>query len=189
MKTIFIILPFVLASCSDVVQTQAVNLTPVSKTVSTVNGYSKEARHELAHAKAEIDAARDEAAKSAVLVGEMLDAGSEFAVEVATMRNSYESRLESLSKHINKTDAILVQQRASLDLAEYEIQELQALSYKSEKEKMELRQERDKFKIKYEGLKKYRFIILGIGGWLLIKLLGGMGAWSPQGRIAKLLLR
>lgn len=189
MKSLLLILPLLLVSCSGVVQTQAVNLTPVSRTVSTVNGYSKEARHELAHAKAEIEAARDEAAKASVLVGEMMDAGSEFALEVADMRNSYERRLDSLAQHINKTDAILVKQRASLDLAEFEIQELQALSYQNEKEKEKLRQERDKFKIKYEGLKKYRFIIMGIGGWLLIKLLGGMGAWSPQGRIAKLLLR
>ena len=189
MKLTPIILALCLASCSDVVQTQAVNLKPVSKTVSAVNGYSKEARHELAHAKEEIDVARKEVAKSAVLIKEMQDAGSEFAVEVSTMRNDYESRLESLAKHINATDAILIEMRANLDLAEYELKELQALSYQNEVEKMGLRKERDEFKTKYEGLKKYRFIIIGIGGWLLIKLLGGMGAWSPQGRIAQLLLR
>ena len=46
----------------------------------------------------------------------------------------------------------------------------------------------EKAKLKAESRKKYMWIVWGLGFWLLIKALGSLGAWSPQGRVAKLLV-
>lgn len=190
MKNILLLLPILAAitSCGDIQQTQAVNLTPVSKTITSVNGYSKNARAELAVAKKISAEAETEAVGFRKVVDEMEVAKSPYRFVVAELQLSYEQKIRSLQAHIEHTDQILAQQQASLMLAESELEEAKQLSIANEAEKVELRKDRDKFKTKYEGLKKYRYIIVGLAVWLLIKLFGSLGAWSPQGRIAKILM-
>tara|TARA_R110002153_G_scaffold45929_5_gene129406 strand:- start:1294 stop:2022 length:729 start_codon:yes stop_codon:yes gene_type:complete len=45
-----------------------------------------------------------------------------------------------------------------------------------------------KLKIKIEKQKKYVWLVWSFGVWTLVKLLGTIGMWSPQGRVAKFLV-
>jgi len=142
--------------------TPPVDLKPISTQVATITGHSTDARAAIATAQAEAKA---------------------------------DGNLVLLRNSLTAADLSLTKQQTALSQARLEIERATVASAASEMEKVDLREqiaqwqaEAEKYEKKYLALTKYRWAILGIFIWLGIKILGSMGAWSPQGRIAKLFI-
>lgn len=171
------------------------NLDPAEEYLNIGIHYSDKARKELQKAKRAAIEARLDAESAKSLVAQMRKDNNKYADQVEHLRSSYETKIQELQTHINETDLILVDLQKTLGITQEELLKAQAMIAESEKEKQSLRaalaksqREAEKYKLKYESLKKYRYAIIAITIWLVIKILGSIGAWTPQGRITKALI-
>jgi hypothetical protein len=89
---------------------------------------------------------------------------------------------------LNQADQLLQKQHAELQLAHTSLAEAQKMSALTAKEMAKLQRESDRYRVKYESLKKYRWAVIIISGWIIVKFLGSIGAWSPHGRLARFLI-
>lgn len=106
--------------------------------------------------------------------------------------NKANFNLQVIKQDLKQADFELEKQQSSLNLANLEIKKAREASEGKEQEIRMLHEanvkwqaEAQKYKIKYERLKKYKWAIICICGWLVIKIAGSLGAWTPQGRIIK----
>ena len=178
-----------------VTPTPAVNIKPVIRYVSVAQGYSNQAKNEIARAKATAEAAQREAQEANALVDEMNANQSPYADEVERLRKGYQDKITQLQAQISETDIILDRLWQTLDDTQNQLEIAKAASQATEEEKnalraqvVEFKEKAEKYRLKYEALKKYRFAIIGMGAWLLIKLIGSLGAWSPAGRVSRFLV-
>lgn len=175
--------------------TPVVDVKPVIRYVNVAQGYSTQAKNELAKARATAAEAQREAQAANALVEEMTNNHSPYADQVGLLRKGYEDKITKLQEQISETDIILDRLWQTLDDTQNQLEIAKAASQANEDEKNALRaqlmksqEQAAKYKLKYEALKKYRWAIIGMGAWLLIKLLGSLGAWTPQGRLARTLI-
>ena len=123
---------------------------------------------------------------------------SEFAENIETLRLIYVQHIAVIEKELRTTSSTIKKQIVALREAEKELERAKVQIANGEKEKAALREsntilakdleEYQAYKDKYHALTKYKWIVWGLGAWILVKFLGGLGAWSPQGRIAKALI-
>ena len=106
--------------------------------------------------------------------------------------NKANASLTIINNDLVQADAELDKQQESLRLAKLQIDIASKASEAKELEVKMLHQanakwraEAEEYKIKYERLKKYKWAVVCICGWLLLKIVGSLGAWTPQGRIIK----
>ena len=182
--------------------TPAVDVTKVGDSVKEAEDLSILAKDKIAAAQAEVERARQEVEDAKKTVRDMRAANSPYADRVEEFRRQLSSAAEAISRWLGEGRVVLDSQIVALRRAELELEKAKSASVASEKEKETLRsattqlevalvQEKkradnnEKYKEKYHKLTKYRWIVWGLGAWILIKFLGGLGAWTPQGRIAK----
>jgi len=170
-------------------------LKPVIKTVYIAGELNKDALAELEKARRIAEAAEQEVAAGRELAELMKKAGSPFAPNVSTFVSVYGNQILELKSQIATTDLILKEQGIGLAVAAQQLQKAKADIAASELQKANLKaavvaaeKDAEKYRSKYESLKKYRYIIIGISIWLLLKIIGSLGAWTPQGRIARTLI-
>ena len=190
---------FMLVSCTPspetVNPTPVVDVKPVIRYVNVAQGYSTQAKNELAKARATAAEAQREAQAANALVEEMTNNHSPYADQVGLLRKGYEDKITKLQEQISETDIILDRLWQTLDDTQNQLEIAKAASQANEDEKnalraqvVEFKEKAEKYRLKYEALKKYRFAIIGMGAWLLIKLIGSLGAWSPAGRVSRFLV-
>lgn len=186
-------------------QTGPVDVEPVEENIGKAGGLTDEAKKRIQQAQEELRRAKKEAEDAKKLVEEMKKNNSPFAERIETLTKVYEERIAAVQKQLDETGVILDEQKQALEKAKEDLNKAKQQSLASENEKKLLRsankslvtsfnQEKkradsmEKYKDKYYKLLKYRWIVWGIGAWLVIKFLGSMGAWSPQGRVARFLV-
>ena len=123
---------------------------------------------------------------------------SEFAENIETLRQIYVQHIVVIERELRATSSTIKKQIVALREAEKELERAKVQIANGEKEKAALREsntilakdleEYQAYKDKYHALTKYKWIVWGLGAWILVKFLGGLGAWSPQGRIARALI-
>lgn len=96
--------------------------------------------------------------------------------------------LDTAKLRLRNADALLVKQQESLRAAQHDLAEAHKAAALSAKQVEKLKRESEKYRLRYEALKKYRWAVLIISGWIVIKFLGSIGAWSAHGRIARFLI-
>jgi hypothetical protein len=186
-------------------KTPAVDVTQVGDSVKEAENLSISAKDKVAAAQAEVERARQEVEAAKKTVRDMRATNSPYADRVEEFRRQLSSTVEAISKWLGEGRVVLDSQIVTLRRAELELAKAKSASLASEKEKETLRsattqlevalvQEKkradsnEKYKEKYHKLTKYKWIVWGLGAWIVIKFLGGLGAWSPQGKIAKALI-
>jgi len=175
-----------------------VNVDDAILTLGDVNKISDEAQEIIRVALVATCEAKKEAVGAKELVKKMEDGKSPFTKDVTILRNNYEKRMTNLNQQLNLAQSALTRQKQKVAELFVQLETAKRVSELSEKEKQILRsqndklaamlKEADKYKEKYLKLTKYRWIVIGMGVWLALKFVGGLGAWSPQGRIAKMLI-
>lgn len=170
-------------------------LKPAIKKIYVAGELNADALAELEKARRIAEAAEQDVAAAQELVALMEEVGSAFAPNVKVFVSSYGSQILELKAQIAATNVILQEQGLSLAVAKQELDAAQLQLEASEIEKANLRaaaakaqKSADKYKAKYDALKKYRYAIIGMAVWLLLKIVGSLGAWTPQGRIARTLI-
>ena len=186
-------------------KTPAVSVIKVGENVTQGKLLSIAAKNKVISAQAEVERARQEVRSAKALVAEMKSTNSQYAVRVEEFRKKLCVAVETIAKWLKDTGDVLDSQMISLRRAELELEKAKNASIASEKEKRDLRlatnhlqvalvnekkraDENEQYKDKYHKLTKYKWIVWGLGAWILIKFIGGLGAWSPQGKIAKALI-
>ena len=102
--------------------------------------------------------------------------------------NSPEPNTTTIRLRLNQADTLLRKQHAELQLAHTSLAEAEHLSALTAKELTRLQRESEKYRQRYESLKKYRWAIVGMALWCVIKGFGALGAWSPRGRVTRFLV-
>ena len=190
---------FLLTSCSVICPKPQPQPKPevetVIKYVYVAGELTDKAKAELDKAKATAEEMRLEAQEANKLVKDMQDASSPYAGNVYSLVSSYQDKISALQQQIKDTDEVLQELGITLSITKAELDHTKKAIDASENEKLLLRAEvvriqkqSDKYKAKYEALKKYRYAIIAMSIWLVIKIIGSVGAWTPQGRIAKALI-
>ena len=166
--------------------------------VSEAAGFSFTAQRSVTTAQAEIVKAKVHAKEIAFLVEKMREKKSQFAEAIENLRKIYVQHITVIGRELTITNLALKNQSLALSKADKEIEKANQQSIASENEKIALRdsnrilaadlEKYQAYKDKYHALTKYKWIVWGLGGWILVKFLGGLGMWSPQGRIAKALI-
>lgn len=175
-----------------------VDVIKAEEDVMSATGFAFTAQQSVTNAQAEIVKAKIYAKEIESLVAAMIRKKSEFAENVETLRQIYVQHISVIESELSNTSAIIKRQIIALNQASKEIEKAKQQSIASENEKIALRESNkvlaadlekyQAYKDKYHKLTKYKWIVWGLGGWILVKFLGGLGAWSPQGRIAKALI-
>lgn len=183
--------------------TPAVDVRVVDMDVKKVKKQSAEAKGKVDIAQVTVCHARQDIVESRDLVEVMRKAGSPFADSVEILINKYDAAVEAVAEQLRSIGRVLDSQMVTLRHAESELTRAKRASLESEKEKAMLREsnatlvvdiakekeEADKYKDKYHNLTKYKWIVWGLGAWIVLKFMSGLGlGFSPQGRIAKALI-
>ena len=197
-------------------KTEAVNISKAKANVTSAKGHSVQARVSVDIAQAEIKKARERIREIDVLISDLQQTNPSYALRLVELKQKVIEHINVLETELRKTGGVLSAQLEALRLAELELVKAQQQSIASENEKLALREankrlnetianveadlanaqadikkaneETNKYRDKYHKLTKYRWIVWGLGAWILVKFLGGLGAWSPQGRIARALI-
>ena len=166
--------------------------------VGNATGFSFTAQKEVTDAQAQIVRAKLHLAETEVLVEDMRRNKSRYVSHLTNLKEIFTEHINVIERHLIKTGSVLRSQIVSLNKASKDLEVARAKLTSSEKERKALRNDNvklkdeltkaEKYKEKYHKLQKYKWIVWGLGAWILIKFLGGLGAWSPQGRIAKALI-
>jgi hypothetical protein len=156
---------FLICGCSQtqppyIPSTPPLDLKPLEKELGRVGVFGGSAKAAITRAILEADKAN---ASLAIIRGELVQADAELDKQQESLRIA--------NLKINKVT------KASEE-KELEVQMLHQTNAK-------WRSDAEKYKVKYERLKKYKWAIVCICGWLLLKIVGSLGAWTPQGRIIK----
>jgi len=132
------------------------------------------------------------------LVSVMRRKKSEFAENIENLRQIYVQHITVLDRELRITGNALRKQIIALKNTEAELLKAKAQIAEQERHKAAIishnkslskkLKNAEGYKDKYHKLQKYKWIVWGLGAWILVKFLGGLGAWSPQGRIAKALI-
>ena len=116
----------------------------------------------------------------AALKGDLVSAEAGADLALATMEAA-QARAGKLSAAVAASQVELRQYRQERPALEREIVEGGKRLAKAESRA-------DKFERKYLKLTKYRWVVAGLGAWLLIKLVVAASNFTPQGRLARMLM-
>ena len=193
------------ASCSqndtgdDVIpESDVVTVDRVAVNLGKVACFNFTAQKEVGGAQAQIVKAKVHLAETESLIEDMKRNKSRYTAHITNLKDVFTKHVDIIEIHLIKTGAVLKSQIAALNQASKDLEVAKAKLAASEEEKKALREnnanlkkslkDAEGYKDKYYNLLKYRWIVWGLGAWVLVKFLGGLGAWSPQGRIAKALI-
>lgn len=178
--------------------TDKADVNKASDDVMAATGFAFTAQQSVSNAQAEIVKAKIYAKEIESLVATMKRKKSEFAENIETLRQIYVQHIAVIEKELRTTSSTIKKQIVALREAEKELERAKVQIANGEKEKAALRESNtilakdlekyQAYKDKYHALTKYKWIVWGLGAWILVKFLGGLGAWSPQGRIARALI-
>ena len=178
--------------------TDKADVQKAGEDVMAATGFAFTAQQSVSNAQAEIVKAKIYAKEIETLVSLMKRKKSEFADNIETLRQVYVQHFTVIEKELLTTSSTIKKQILALKDAEKELERAKVQIANGEKEKAALRESNailakdlekyQAYKDKYHKLTKYKWIVWGLGAWILVKFLGGLGAWSPQGRIAKALI-
>ena len=206
-KIIFVTLAFLLAGCvcnSPHVDPNAkpigyrVNVDDALDQLDELTNISTYAQELIRQALLQTVYAEKQAIEAKELVEKMKKQGSPHSGEVEELRKNYKTNTDILQRKLNEVQDTLTKQQQQFVKLNVELETARKASELSENEKKileaqnlelnKLLKDSQKYKEKYEKLTKYKWIVWGIAGWLIIKFMGSLGAWSPQGRIGKMLI-
>ena len=181
-----------------IAHTDKADVQKAGEDVMAATGFAFTAQQSVSNAQAEIVKAKIYAKEIETLVSLMKRKKSEFADNIETLRQVYVQHITVIEKELLTTSSTIKKQILALKDAEKELERAKVQIANGEKEKAALRESNtilakdlekyQAYKDKYHKLTKYKWIVWGLGAWILVKFLGGLGAWSPQGRIAKALI-
>ena len=181
-----------------IAHTDKADVQKAGEDVMAATGFAFTAQQSVSNAQAEIVKAKIYAKEIETLVSLMKRKKSEFADKIETLRQVYVQHITVIEKELLTTSSTIKKQILALKDAEKELERAKVQIANGEKEKAALRESNailakdlekyQAYKDKYHKLTKYKWIVWGLGAWILVKFLGGLGAWSPQGRIAKALI-
>ena len=199
-------LTLIITSCALFKQTEQgdpggggkVDIDGAKQGLIAATGFSFTAQQAVTTAQAEIVKAKIHAKEIESLVELMRRKKSEFAESIESLRQIYVQHIVVLDRELTITGIALRKQLVALKNTEAELIKAKAQIAEQERHKAAMiahnaslskkLKEAEGYKDKYHKLTKYKWIVWGLGGWILVKFLGGLGAWSPQGRIAKALI-
>jgi len=199
-------LTLIMTSCALFKQTEqgdpgkggAIDIGGATESLGAATGFSFTAQQAVTTAQAEIVKAKIHAKEIESLVEVMRRKKSEFAENIENLRQIYVQHIVVLDRELTITGIALRKQLVALKNTEAELIKAKAQIAAQEQHKAAMLahnaslskklKEAEGYKDKYHKLTKYKWIVWGLGGWILVKFLGGLGAWSPQGRIAKALI-
>lgn len=184
---------------SHVIQhTAKVDVNPIAIDVGKATGFAFTAQKEVSDAQAQIIKAKIHLKETEALIADMKRNKSRYTQQIITLKDIFTSHVNKVEVHLIKTGKVLICQIAALKRAERELAVARERISTLEGERDSLRsantkalselEKAEKYKEKYHKLQKYKWIVWGLGAWIIVKFLGGLGAWSPQGRIAKALI-
>lgn len=177
---------------------EPVDVDPIKEDVMKATGFAFTAQREVTDAQAQIVKAKVHLKETEALIEHMKKNKSRYTEQIKNLKGAFSTHIEVIEKHLIKTGEVLKSQIESLRQAEKDLsvakekiitlegQRNTLISENSELTK-DLKKAED-YKDKYHKLTKYRWIVWGLGIWIIVKFLGGLGAWSPQGRIARMLI-
>jgi hypothetical protein len=178
--------------------TDKANVQKAGEDVMAATSFAFTAQQSVSNAQAEIIKAKIYAKEIESLVATMKRKKSEFTDNIETLRQIYVQHITVIEKELRATSSTIKKQIIALKEAEKELEKAKVQIANGEKEKAALRESNailakdlekyQAYKDKYHKLTKYKWIVWGLGAWILVKFLGGLGAWSPQGRIARALI-
>lgn len=178
--------------------TDKADVNKAGEDVMAATGFAFTAQQSVSNAQAEIVKAKIYAKEIETLVSVMKRKKSEFADNIETLRQVYVQHIVVIERELRATSVTIKKQIIALKDAEKELERAKVQIANGEKEKAALRESNtilakdlekyQAYKEKYHKLTKYKWIVWGLGAWILVKFLGGLGAWSPQGRIARALI-
>ena len=175
-----------------------INIDGAVSNLDSATGFSFTAQQSVTTAQAEIVKAKIHAKEIESLVSVMRRKKSEFAENIENLRQIYVQHITVLDRELRITGNALRKQIIALKNTEAELLKAKAQIAEQERHKAAIishnkslskkLKDAEGYKDKYHKLQKYKWIVWGLGAWILVKFLGGLGAWSPQGRIAKALI-
>ena len=178
--------------------TDKADVQKAGEDVMAATGFAFTAQQSISNAQAEIIKAKIYAKEIETLVSIMKRKKSEFTDNIETLRQVYVQHINVIEEELLTTSSTIKKQLIALKDAEKELERAKVQIANGEKEKDALRESNailakdlekyQAYKDKYHKLTKYKWIVWGLGAWILVKFLGGLGAWSPQGRIARALI-
>jgi hypothetical protein len=199
-------LTLIITSCAFFNQTEQgdpgeggkINIDGAVSNLDSATGFSFTAQESVTTAQAEIVKAKIHAKEIESLVEVMRRKKSEFAENIENLRQIYVQHITVLDRELRITGNALRKQIIALKNTEAELLKAKAEIEEQERHKAAMTahnkslskklKEAEGYKDKYHKLTKYKWIVWGLGAWILVKFLGGLGAWSPQGRIARALI-
>jgi len=190
---------------SSIPITKPVKIDEASKGVIASIKQNQQATEHVDIARSEIKHAKETAQETNELIHTMSELQYEKLPRLIELKEKFDGHIVIAESQLISTGRVLTRQLLELRKTEIELVRAKEQSIASENEKVALRQEKESlektvsaideelkkaevYKEKYHKLTKYKWIVWGLGAWILIKFLGGLGAWSPQGRIAKALI-
>ena len=179
-------------------KTDKVETKNIKKGINDASNFAFSAQKEVDSAKKQIDEAKKHLKETENLLVEMRNNKSRYIEQVTSLKTILGSHFNSVEIHLTKTSDILKKQITALNKAETNLATTAERVIALENERDRLRttiahtqkelEEIKEFKEKYHKLQKYKWIVWGLGAWIVVKFLGGLGAWSPQGRVARALI-
>jgi len=190
---------------TTIVVTKPINVDPAADYVKQSIFHNKQATSYVKSATIEVQKAKQRSIEADSLIEDLKEINSAYVPAISNVNDHYKTHINIVEGQLNNTGVVLKQQLVALKSAELELVKAKEQSIASENEKTALRAEKvaleesllsmqdelkraSEYKDKYYKLLKYKWIVWGIGVWMLVKFLGSMGAWSPQGRAAKFLI-
>lgn len=151
---------FILTSCGTTIEpTPSVDLrTAVGGVVAARNG-NRDVRGVIASAQQSLSRASTTNTATIALARQMEREASPHAASLAKLTDDYSTYISMLKHALFEADATLQTQEKALQATEQELAYALDASALSEKEKVALRKERDKWKTKYLKLTKYRWAV------------------------------
>lgn len=177
---------------------EEINIDKVEEDLTKSTNFNFTAQREVSEAQARIIQAKIHLKETEDLIAEMRKNKSRYAEHISNLKGIFAGHVSAIERHLVKTGKVLKDQIASLKDAEQKLKaetakvkrletERDALLVKNTNLNSDLKKA-EVYKEKYYKLTKYKWIVWGLGVWILVKFLGGLGAWSPQGRIARALI-
>jgi len=145
--TAAVVLPLLFVSCGGTSvppitpPSKKVEIKPVKKEVVYIREKNEEVKRELALAKREIEEAKKEAEEAKSLVKKMKEAESPFHSEVEKLRKGYETKINTLTSHLDKSEKALDEQKEANKKAEDLLSQAEVDLAKFEKTEESLRNE------------------------------------------------
>ena len=190
---------------SRVVTTTPVNVDTANQNVTSAKGYNIQATKKVEDAQDVVMQVKQSSIEADAIIEDMRKTESPYTVDLVNLKQKYEAHISILETRLKETREILKRQLSALSAATSQLVRAREQSIASENEKKILRANNDalnttltevekdlekaeEYRDKYHKLTKYRWIVWGLGIWILLKFLGALGAWSPQGRIARALI-